>query len=347
LLVERYAAGAHPILLGLVGGILVLARPEGVVLVGLVLMVMVLDQARAGTSFWPLVRSVADLVGGLAVLVMPYALFNQAVSGQAFPNTLYAKQAEYRELLMQPFVVRLWRVVRRPMIGAQVLLLPGFLWQAVRAARGQEGRGSRFLQLLPAVWWASYVGIYALRMPVDYQYGRYLMPTIPFFLLYGVAGTRRLLCPQSERLGVRLVSRAVPIAIGCLLVAFLIIGGRAYAGDVCMINGEMVDVALWLQEHTAPNALIAAHDIGAIGYWSERPILDLAGLVTPEVIPFIRDEAALGAFVRAAGADYVVTFPSWYPHITASDWLRRVYRTECTITRERGGENMAVYELVE
>jgi hypothetical protein len=162
-----------------------------------------------------------------------------------------------------------------------------------------------------------------------------------------VAGTRRLLRLQSQRLGLRLVSRAVPIAIGVLLGAFLVIGRRAYASDVCMINGEMVDAALWLEKETAPGSLIAAHDIGAIGYWSDRPILDLAGLVTPEVIPFIRDEAELGRFIRARDADYLVTFPSWYPDLTSAEWLRLVYRTDCAITRERGGDNMAVYEIAD
>ena len=77
-------------------------------------------------------------------------------------------------------------------------------------------------------------------------------------------------------------------------------------------------VARWLDAHTAPRDLIAAHDIGAIGYFARRPLLDLAGLVSPEVIPFIRDEARLHALMRQRGAAYLVTFPSWYPHLTDS-----------------------------
>ena len=46
-----------------------------------------------------------------------------------------------------------------------------------------------------------------------------------------------------------------------------------------------------MAHNTPPDALIAAHDIGAVGYFGQRRLLDLAGLVSPEVIPFIRDEA--------------------------------------------------------
>jgi hypothetical protein len=130
-----------------------------------------------------------------------------------------------------------------------------------------------------------------------------------------------------------------------LFVAFVFIGGRAYADDVCMINGEMVDVAQWLNANTPEDALVAAHDIGAIGYFGQRPLLDMAGLVTPEVIPFIRDEDRLLEFIVEQGADYVVTFPSWYRHMVTDERLTLVYETSCPITTRRGADNMAVYRI--
>jgi hypothetical protein len=207
-------------------------------------------------------------------------------------------------------------------------------------------RISPFLQALPMLWWGIYLMIFALRMPVDYQYGRYLMPTIPYLLLYGVLGTSRWLFPRSKRLAARVASRAAPLAIACLFVAFLLLGRQAYADDVCIINGEMVDVARWLDAETSPDAVVAAHDIGAIGYWSERQLLDLAGLITPEVIPFIRDETLLLEFILENGAEYVVTFPSWYPHMTADRRLRPIYETNYTLTLEKGNDNMVVYEVL-
>src|SRR5439155_16112716 len=41
----------------------------------------------------------------------------------------------------------------------------------------------------------------------------------------------------------------------------------------------------WFGEHSSENAQIAAPDIGAIGYYSQRRVLDLAGLVSPRMIP--------------------------------------------------------------
>ena len=361
LLIERYAARAHPFLLGVIGGVTLLARPEGVVLAGLLVTVLVLDRRwfqgkRDGIWSRGLVVILADVAAGLAALIVPYVVFNLIVSGQLFPNTFYAKQAEYEVYLAKPLLERLWRVLYSPQIGAQALLLPFFVWLVVDSlselVRGEwrvggrtETRVSPLLRMLPAVWWAAYFCIYALRMPVNYQHGRYLMPTIPFALLYGVVGLARRLRPRSPRLPVRLFSRVMPLAVGCLFAAFFFLGARAYADDVCIINGEMVDVAHWLNESTPPGALIAAHDIGAIGYFGHRPLLDLAGLITPQVIPFIRDEARLLQFVLAQEADYLVTFPSWYPDMTSDERLVLVYETGYALTREKGADNMAVYAI--
>jgi hypothetical protein len=357
LLIERYAARAHPFMMGLIGGLTVLARPEGVLLVGLVgawSLLELASRSQRGRVAWKehLALSTVDMAAGLVILLVPYLVFNEVVSGQLFPNTFYAKQAEYQALLVQPVWTRLWIVLRRTLVGAQVVLIPGFVWQAVRgwrvrasAAEDEAAPLPRGAGLLPICWWALYFVLYAVRLPVDYQYGRYLMPTIPVLLIYGISGSAYWLRPRSSRMAVRVLSRAAMIATAALLLAFLWIGGRTYAGDVCMINGEMVNVALWLDAHTAPDALIAAHDIGAIGYFGRRPLLDLAGLVTPEVVPFIRDEDSLLEFVVSEGADYVVTFPSWYPQMVADDRLSLVYQTRCQITRQRGEDNMAVYQI--
>jgi hypothetical protein len=134
------------------------------------------------------------------------------------------------------------------------------------------------------------------------------------------------------------------LATSLVLVTFWVIGARAYAYDVAIIESEMVVAARWVAANTAPNALVAAHDIGALGYFAERDLLDLAGLVSPEVIPFIRDETRLAAFLRDRHADYLVTFPEWYPKLVQGAHL--IYSTAGGFSPRMGGENMAVYQWI-
>jgi len=107
----------------------------------------------------------------------------------------------------------------------------------------------------------------------------------------------------------------------------------------------MVTTAQWLDVHIAPDTLIAAHDIGAIGYFTQRPLIDLAGLITPEIIPIIRDEAALFDFIATRQADYLVTFPSWYPSLIRNPKLTELFSTHAPWAPQAGGDNMTVYRI--
>ncbi|MDQ2692773.1 MAG: hypothetical protein M3Y68_12120, partial [Chloroflexota bacterium] len=59
------------------------------------------------------------------------------------------------------------------------------------------------------------------------------------------------------------------------------------------------------------------HDIGALGFFVPNPLIDLAGLTSPEVVPFIRDEARLAEYLDENSVDYLITFPSFYPQLTS------------------------------
>jgi len=209
---------------------------------------------------------------------------------------------------------------------------------------GREAGAEAMRSALPLLYGLAFTALYAARLPVTYQHGRYLMPTIPVLVVLGAGGSAELVSRLASTYK-PLVARALILSEAILLVAFVGIGAGAYVADVEVINGEMVAVAQWLNEHTPADALVAVHDIGAIGYFARRPLLDLAGLVTPEVVPFIRDEPALLAFMLERGAEYLVTFPSWYPQIVSSPAVELLYQTDCARTRALGGDNMAVYRF--
>jgi hypothetical protein len=332
---------------GIVAGLLTLTRPEGLLLAGLVGLALLWHVWRKAR--WRGIWAVAGYGLALVVVISPWLAFNLSVSEQPFPNTFYAKQAEYRILLSLPLGTRLARVLLPTVVGAQILLLPGFLYAAFRAFYSPPRPTSHAPHTVSVLllWWLVTALIYALRLPVSYQHGRYLIPTIPILVIFGSWGTLSLLRLDSPQTIVRALSRAMFIAALVLLLIFWIIGARAYATDVGFIEGEMVAVARWLEANTPSEALIAVHDIGAVGYLVGRPLLDLAGLITPEVVPFIADEVQLLAFMEEKGAGYIVFFPDWsstYAHMSQDPRLQPVYRTGYAWTLRQGHANMVVYE---
>ncbi len=328
---------------GLLGGLAVLTRPEGIIPFGLsgVAVVAVRRQEFSRRQWRALWKRYAAAAAGFLLLVLPYLVFNWRVSGGLFPNTFYAKQMEYSEILAAvPWLARVARVISVQFVGGQLLLAPGLL-----AAWLELGRRRKWLAYLPAAWWLVTVLLYASRLPVTYQHGRYQIPMIPVLLMYGVPGTWLLMSRASTPLA-RAAARGLALAAAIVFAAFVVVGGQAYLADVRIIDTEMVDVAHWLNEHTPADALVAVHDIGAIGYFAQRPLLDLAGLVSPEIIPFMRDEDRLYRYIRDRGASYLVTFPSWYPRMTREPGLELVYQTDAPWVVQAGGDNMAVYRLL-
>jgi len=94
------------------------------------------------------------------------------------------------------------------------------------------------------------------------------------------------------------------------------------------INDMQVAVGRWLADRPGGPGTIATNDIGAIGFVTRAPILDLTGLATPDAIPYLRrpppagsrnrgwngaSESGLVDFMRARRPDYVAVFPAWYP----------------------------------
>ncbi|MCB8965713.1 MAG: hypothetical protein H6660_02370 [Ardenticatenaceae bacterium] len=339
-------------LLGILSGLLILTRPDGLVLLLLIGLGLLLTPARLPLR----VRSIAIWLGMALLPLLPYFAFNLRASGAIWPNTFYAKQAEYAVELARPFLLRLSQLLYfslggsesgwRGISGAHLLLLPGLVvagWLALRA----DWQARRLWALLPLLWAGGHVFLYAWRLPVTYQHGRYLMAALPLWVLYGLAGWQILL----QRLGgngrvVRLGRQVAGVTFAVLLLLFLLLGASAYADDVAFIEGEMVTVAHWLAANTPEDALIAAHDIGAIGFFAERPLLDLAGLVSPETITLLGDETAVADYILHSSANYLVTAPGWpYTAVTTSPASTFLFSTDFAWTQEQGRNNMTVYAL--
>jgi hypothetical protein len=334
IVLARLAVGeSNWLALGALIGLSVWVRPDGITLIGPALFTLIL----ASGSWRSRAKDTASLILGMLLLLIPYLLFNRFLEGSWWPNTFFAKQAEYAVYRIPALWRRFLSEASLPLIGAGALLLPGFIGQSVQAVRTRS-----WGVLAGAIWTVGYLFLYALRLPVTYQHGRYVMPAMPAYFTWGLAGMLGWIQLTSSSTWRRVISRTWMLSTALVLVAFWGVGARAYAYDVALIESEMVAAARWVASNTPSDALVAAHDIGALGYFAQRDLLDLAGLVSPDVIPFIRDEPRLVEFLQDRHADYLVTFPGWYPLLVQR--ARLIYSTSGSFSPAMGGENMKVYQ---
>jgi len=317
---------------GLLIGVGVWVRPDGITLLGPAAFVLLLGEqswrSRFSSAWW--------LVVGLLTALIPYLVFNYVVQGSLLPNTFYAKQAEYALERQVSLLVRLFNELKLPLLGGSLFLVPGAVWMV-----WQSLRAKRWVVLAGFLWFLGYALLYAVRLPVTYQYGRYFMPAMPVYFVIGLAGTIELANYFRGGRAAWLLTRVWLLSAAGVWLGFFVIGAGRYAQDVAIIDTEMVAAARWVSENTAPDALIAAHDIGALGYFANRPLVDLAGLISPEVIPFIRDEERLTGWLDERGVDYLVVFEDWYQVLPEGKEL--AFTTDGAFSRLSGGSRMQVY----
>jgi hypothetical protein len=105
-------------------------------------------------------------------------------------------------------------------------------------------------------------------------------------------------------------------------------GMNVFAHNVQNINAIQRKAGLWLRDFAAPDARVAADEIGAIRYFSNRYVIDLVGLVTPEIVPLKRARQPLAPFLCMNKADYIVIYPGTHDDLFVLDmelvWLERV-----------------------
>lgn len=330
-LVALMTGSRRYLLLGLLTGVSMWIRPDGLTLLGPVLLTIVLVERNFGDRF----SAGATYLIGFAAIFIPYLAFNLWLSNAPLPNTFYAKQAEYAAWQMEPLLYRLSVLLVQLLTGPSVVLLPGVIASVVLAVRRRA-----WAMLAAMTWCGGYLLLYILRLPA-YQHGRYLMPAMPLFFLFGLLAYLEF--SKSTLFGRRrwIVQSVGQFSLILLTLGFIVLGARSYGEDVGLIESEMVVTAKWVAANLPPRAIVAAHDIGALGYFDHHQLIDLAGLVSPEVIPFIRDEARLAAFLDRRHADYLIAFPAFYPVLTRES--EPVFTSQGPFAPEIGEKNMTVY----
>jgi hypothetical protein len=93
--------------------------------------------------------------------------------------------------------------------------------------------------------------------------------------------------------------------------------------------------------------VIATHDIGIIGYYTQRQIVDLAGLITPEIVPIMNNPQKMADFVRAKQVTYLIVYSGYYRELLTALDAHLVYSPGAEQLRAMGVEPFEIYEIVE
>jgi hypothetical protein len=331
-----------PLGMGVFAGITFLVRPEGVLLAllyGWKLLITNRSNLRNDPKILRQVfNAVSIFVVSFLIVISPWVLFNLIYNGKPFPSTISSKFMQFGypwslsnslEYLLSVFIYFL--------AGPLMLLLPGTALAIYNVFR------QRMTDLYyPVIWFLSLIGLYAVALPAIYHHGRYLMPLIPIVAMYGIQGLFSLM----EKLPVKSLLRSWSwLILGGMVIVLWVNGASTFALQVRLLTESHLQAARWVDAHTPRDAIIATHDIGIIGYITQRQIVDLAGLVTPEVIPIMNDQSELAEFVKKRQVSYLVVFTGYYENLLTQLNARLVFSPNRQRLRSLNLEPFEVFEV--
>jgi len=284
------AASRRPVTAAACAGLAALIRPEGFLLAA-VAGVYVL--AAAG-------RSRPGRTGGaaltFAVITGGWFLFAWRYFGSPIPNSVLAKMGQDG---VSPGQWLHFFVARNPLVV--------LAWVGAAAGAGIGWRRRTPAAWLLAVWAVVYAGFFFIERPPFFGAWYFPPAAMPLFVLAGAAAAFLLGgILRRPRLGAWL-------AAGLLAAAAIAVLPRAL--DSVRWNRTVADrvdrpLASFVAGSTPPAAVIHASDIGYLGYYGDRRILDAAALVTPDLRRFRAEHAGEPdwdvAFVLERRPDYVV-----------------------------------------
>jgi hypothetical protein len=313
-----------------------LARPEA----GLLLPLIVLGRRP------PLARVVVAALSA-ATVVAPWVAFSLRTVGAPVPATAIAKveggllgwlsgtpdpQAHLWLDRAGAFLREAvsWLAQTHPLLPWLLLPALAVAWHRCGCRLGVPGL-VLLLQPLAMAWLAPYRG-------PAFQEGRYVIHLLPVaFVLLAVAASA--LRPRWQAW----------LAAGWLSGALLVLPSAAerYGWAVQNINAMQVHLGHWVAEHVPPGARLAVNDIGAIAWVSRRTVIDLMGLVSPEILPYRRQgERGVIRFLARVCPEYLIVFPRWFPELTARrPGLEPVYAVRLERNVVAGGPEMVVYRV--
>lgn len=284
-----YLSGTRALTAVLLGA-MVLLRYEMVIFVALIGFADWLETGRVPSWLWP-----------AAAILAAWLTYAWLEFGQILPQSAVAKIAAYRlPFLLGGLVI--WDIYARQLPAYYLLLILAILgaYSVVRTRTRRLSRGYRLL----LTWGGLYLLAAAL---VAGSFPWYYAPLVPgLAILVGVGASisieilsKQLVASRDQRTGGRPAAGAV-----ILIVLLLGLGGlnvaawtRAWVvGPESVIDARVLTYrkfAEWLSQNAPPGSTLASFEIGAIGYYTDMYMIDLSGLITPEILPYVgnRDRA--------------------------------------------------------
>ncbi|MDD4857332.1 MAG: hypothetical protein PHD74_04405 [Candidatus Krumholzibacteria bacterium] len=305
------------LILGMLLGFVVLARLD-MVFVPLVVLGAKFGGAliaREGRSV-RVARSAAVLCGFAAIFV-PYAVYNRVSFGSVMPISGALKSSFPRATLSDYAFSTLGK---RGLLGL-AMAFAYLLWRVVRPRRPMDPPGN-------AGYFRSAMAVMACAILLHFLHTILFMRWAVFgwhyvpYILFGVV----MVCEPLDRLLSCMTVKRSGFAYWIAVAAIVVIGCSSVFRNLNRSPEKSwhvaaYDAALWARQNTGPLAIFAMKDAGTFGYFSERSVINLDGVVNNREYQAALREKNLNGYLAVKGVRFIVQHAFWNrPDIISGDY---------------------------
>lgn len=313
-----YNARGHIPLMLAIASLAALTRPEGFILLFIVCLYRLFISAKRmlKCSFIP------------ASLILPWIIFAWKYFGTPVPHSIPAKLALYANFgTMTIFDNVIFLLGLHHPMGIALSLFC-FIGIVYLFAANRYG-------MCEMVWIVALVDFLAISKTHLFLW--YITPMYPYFLLFaggGIVYITRLI--PFTRNNIRIVAPLLLFAAAVVLTWSAPQTGRHFARQQQTLEQVHKSIGLYLADTVGRDEIVAAEDIGYIGYYSNVKILDRDGLVSPEAVPYNREGDYFG-LIKSTRPDWVIADPaSPISGFVTSPEFTRLYELDKEFSSESG-----------
>lgn len=287
------------LLTGLLSCLLFLTRGEGALIPFLLGVALISQKIYADKTFDKnLLLSLGKLVTGFGLLAIVWIFFAYITFGAVLPNTLYAKMAQGdigfgNSLIYYLFNEWIPLSTTGLKFGSNILL--NFWWVVIGFGIYRILVKKKFFIYL-ILWIALYIiGYTALNVPGYYWYFLPIHFVLSIVFAMGISELSQLILKAQINRKVRM---ALSVLVSITLIFFYVKPLTLYHTKVRGDHRakQYIEIAEWFNKNTQPTESIAFIEIGYLGFYTENKIIDLAGLVLPDVTKNVSDNGFIWGF---------------------------------------------------
>lgn len=326
-----------------------ISRPEGFLFFTLYLFDLSLNLYRSDklkTEFRIILFSVIIFL----IVTVPYLIFSYKISGHFFPNTFRGQGGSFHLIPNYEYVkTALLNFLKdNPFTGVFYIVSVFFYVFNLKKYFSEL----KYLNLI-FLWIILLPLVSSVLIPNWRHHVRYLFPVIPFinlvsvFVFFKISGKVRFSRFRQFVSEKKYVLYLIPVF--SLVNYFIFAAALGFNTD--NINSQQVKLANWVKSNVSRNETIAVNDIGAIGFISKNRIIDMAGLITPEILKYRTytwddNLDSLNYLLKKNNVTYIIIYDEWFKEYLAKygnelTFLTSAYLENNTIC---GGDEMKVYK---